>query len=103
MRLALVAKTNSQEDVCDICTVWLLLSLEALSKNGAIIYKYMYLESHPASPILQRTFFIFLIYNWIPNLLFKRVYGKKKSLRSHAKLISDVPEYLMELVFVVNF
>lgn len=29
--------------------------------------------------------------------------GKKKSLRSHAKLISDVPEYLMESVFVVNF
>lgn len=28
---------------------------------------------------------------------------KKKSLRSHAKLISDVPEYLMESVFVVNF
>lgn len=69
------------------------------------IYKYIYLESHPASPILQRTFFVFLIYNWIPNLLFKCAYGnkQKKSLRSHAKLISDVPEYLMESVFVVNF
>lgn len=38
MRLALVAKTNSQEDACDICTVWLLLILEALSKNGAITH-----------------------------------------------------------------
>lgn len=28
---------------------------------------------------------------------------KKKSLRSHAKLISEVPEYFMESVFVVNF
>lgn len=55
VRLALVAKTNSEEDVYGICTMWLLFILEALSKTGASTH--IYLESHPASPILQRTFF----------------------------------------------
>lgn len=55
VKLALVAKTNSQEDVCGICTMQLLLILEALSKNGAMAHTY--LESHPASPTLQKTFF----------------------------------------------
>lgn len=43
VRLALVAKTSSQEDVCGICTMRLLLILEALSKSGATAH--MYLES----------------------------------------------------------
>lgn len=65
-------------------------------------YIYIYLESHPASPILQRTFFL------KKNLTGSQIYyldvllKKEKCLRSHAKLISDVPEYLMELVFVVK-
>jgi len=48
MRLALVAKTNSQEDVCGICTMWLLVILEALSKNGAIIYTWSHSQLLPS-------------------------------------------------------
>lgn len=53
IRLALGAKTNSTEDVCGICTMWLLLTLGALSKNGAITYVFGVTcsFSHPAKNI----------------------------------------------------